>query len=263
MGGRCGWRARSGAALPSTSRSSAEPAPATSRRDLHRGAAPRRPAPADGGRQRHQPPDRRCRPATWGMVARAQRGAGRGAGWVRQGDPFDVAILDMQMPGMDGLDLARASGDAMPGLPLVLFSSLGRREAGAERGGVRGLSRETTSSLPNSSTRWSACSRAGRPVVPEPRRPGRPRSADGRATAVAYPARGGQRRQPEAGDAPAAANGLPRRCRGQRPGGDRGAGASALRRDPDGRANAGDGRTGSLAADPRAGRAASGRGSSP
>jgi CheY-like chemotaxis protein len=42
---------------------------------------------------------------------------------------FDLAILDMHMPGLDGLQLAqrlRAEGHA---LPLVLFSSLGRREA--------------------------------------------------------------------------------------------------------------------------------------
>ena len=43
--------------------------------------------------------------------------------------PFDLAILDMHMPGMDGAMLAariRAAGHA---LPLVLFSSLGRKEA--------------------------------------------------------------------------------------------------------------------------------------
>jgi signal transduction histidine kinase/CheY-like chemotaxis protein len=42
---------------------------------------------------------------------------------------FDLAILDMHMPGMDGAELAQAIRAAGHTLPLVLFSSLGRREA--------------------------------------------------------------------------------------------------------------------------------------
>ena len=40
----------------------------------------------------------------------------------------------MHMPEMDGLTLARQIRDAHPALPLVLFSSLGRREAGDTEG---------------------------------------------------------------------------------------------------------------------------------
>jgi CheY-like chemotaxis protein/HPt (histidine-containing phosphotransfer) domain-containing protein len=50
--------------------------------------------------------------------------------WVRRGDPFDVAILDMQMPDMDGLTLSeeiRRHRDARA-LPLVMLTSLGRSE---------------------------------------------------------------------------------------------------------------------------------------
>jgi CheY-like chemotaxis protein/nitrogen-specific signal transduction histidine kinase/HPt (histidine-containing phosphotransfer) domain-containing protein len=45
-------------------------------------------------------------------------------------DPFQIAILDMQMPGMDGEALARAikSDQKLRDTRLVLFSSLGRRE---------------------------------------------------------------------------------------------------------------------------------------
>ena len=49
--------------------------------------------------------------------------------WIRRGDPFDAAILDMQMPEMDGLALAREIRryrDARV-LPLVMLTSLGRR----------------------------------------------------------------------------------------------------------------------------------------
>ncbi len=45
----------------------------------------------------------------------------------RQGRPFDLALLDMQMPGMDGLELAqRIRKESGPSdLPLVLLTSLG------------------------------------------------------------------------------------------------------------------------------------------
>jgi CheY-like chemotaxis protein/anti-sigma regulatory factor (Ser/Thr protein kinase) len=50
--------------------------------------------------------------------------------WIRRGDPFHVAILDMQMPDMDGITLAREIRryrDAQA-LPLVMLTSLGRSE---------------------------------------------------------------------------------------------------------------------------------------
>jgi len=51
--------------------------------------------------------------------------------WIRRGDPYDIAILDRQMPEMDGLMLAaeiRHERDART-LPLVTLTSLGGREA--------------------------------------------------------------------------------------------------------------------------------------
>ena len=44
-------------------------------------------------------------------------------------EPYDLAILDMHMPGMDGAMLAASIRAAGYQLPLVLFSSLGRKEA--------------------------------------------------------------------------------------------------------------------------------------
>jgi CheY-like chemotaxis protein len=41
---------------------------------------------------------------------------------------YDLAILDMHMPGKDGTELATRISAAGQRLPLVLFSSLGRRE---------------------------------------------------------------------------------------------------------------------------------------
>ena len=71
--------------------------------------------------------------ARWGMLARDTGEPAEALRWLAQGERFDIAILDMHMPGMDGAALAahiRAAGHA---LPLVLFSSLGRR---AELDGV-------------------------------------------------------------------------------------------------------------------------------
>ncbi len=68
--------------------------------------------------------------AKWGMASRATGSPREALEWLDAGAGFDVAILDMHMPEMDGVALARAirSHGAPP--PLVLFSSLGRREAG-------------------------------------------------------------------------------------------------------------------------------------
>ncbi|MBK8858083.1 MAG: PAS domain S-box protein [Opitutaceae bacterium] len=68
--------------------------------------------------------------AGWGMLPRAATTGPEALGWLAAGEEFDVAILDMQMPDMDGLMLAgeiRRVRDAAQ-LPLILLSSLGQRE---------------------------------------------------------------------------------------------------------------------------------------
>jgi CheY-like chemotaxis protein len=67
--------------------------------------------------------------AKWGMVPRATAAPDEALHWVQQGEAFDVAIVDMHMPDMDGVTLAQRVRELRPALPLVLFSSLGRREA--------------------------------------------------------------------------------------------------------------------------------------
>ncbi|HET7096256.1 MAG TPA: GAF domain-containing protein, partial [Casimicrobiaceae bacterium] len=68
--------------------------------------------------------------AKWGMVPRDTPSPDEALRWLTQGEVFDLAILDMHMPEMDGLTLAKRIRDLGAMLPLVLFSSLGRREAG-------------------------------------------------------------------------------------------------------------------------------------
>jgi PAS domain S-box-containing protein len=64
---------------------------------------------------------------SWGMLARDTASPTQALEWIRRGDPFDLAILDMQMPEMDGATLAeeiRRYRDARE-LPLVMLTSLG------------------------------------------------------------------------------------------------------------------------------------------
>jgi signal transduction histidine kinase/DNA-binding response OmpR family regulator len=72
--------------------------------------------------------------AKWGMQARATELPSEALRWIDAGEDFDIAILDMHMPEMDGLTLAKEIRNRRPTLPLVLFSSLGRREAGDTEG---------------------------------------------------------------------------------------------------------------------------------
>lgn len=67
---------------------------------------------------------------SWGMLTKAAESGSEALDWLRQGEPFDMAILDMQMPKMDGLTLAaeiRKQPDYQK-LPLVMLTSIGRPE---------------------------------------------------------------------------------------------------------------------------------------
>ena len=70
----------------------------------------------------------------WGMVSRATESPAAALRWLAASEAFEVAILDMHMPEMDGLALARQIRALRAELPLMLFSSLGRREAGDSEG---------------------------------------------------------------------------------------------------------------------------------
>ncbi len=75
----------------------------------------------------------------WGMLPRDADSPIEALEWIRSGDPFDVVMLDMQMPEMDGLTLAteirRHESDKpllRSPLPLVMLSSLSQRETSIE-----------------------------------------------------------------------------------------------------------------------------------
>ena len=63
--------------------------------------------------------------ARWGMIPTAFAAPGDALSWLQGNPPVDLAILDWQMPDMDGYELARQIHlqEAFTGLPLVLLSS--------------------------------------------------------------------------------------------------------------------------------------------
>jgi CheY-like chemotaxis protein/HPt (histidine-containing phosphotransfer) domain-containing protein len=63
----------------------------------------------------------------WGMVPRVAQTAAQAIEWLRAGEAFDLALLDMQMPECDGLSVAQEIRQ-IPGamlLPLVLLAPVG------------------------------------------------------------------------------------------------------------------------------------------
>ena len=80
---------------------------------------------AGRGRQRHQPADPRCF-----QIAGASRDGDRSPDEALGGRrrEFDVAILDLHMPELDGMDLAEATpiGPARSAAAVVILSSIGQ-----------------------------------------------------------------------------------------------------------------------------------------
>ncbi|MGH2401138.1 MAG: GAF domain-containing protein [Candidatus Limnocylindria bacterium] len=71
--------------------------------------------------------------ARWGMVPRETGSPKEALGWLTDGARFDLALVDLVMPELDGLEVAErvaALGDngAGPPIPVVILSSIGLRE---------------------------------------------------------------------------------------------------------------------------------------
>jgi CheY-like chemotaxis protein len=70
----------------------------------------------------------------WGMNPRETEHAREALEWIKNGEGFDLAIFDLQMPDMDGIMLTREIRKLRDkkSLPIILLTSLGRREIGAD-----------------------------------------------------------------------------------------------------------------------------------
>ena len=191
--------------------------------------------------------------AKWGMEARECESPAEALRSLETGETYDLAILDMHMPEMDGIELARAGAPAASRAAAGALLLARPARGGRQRGPVQRLPGEAGASVaavrhagePARGQRHTA-RHAARHVVGHGQAEDRPRH--GRAPSAAHPRGRGQRREPEARAAHPAADGLPRRSRRQRHRGDRVGRTPDLRRGADGRADAGDGWPGSVAA---------------
>ena len=60
---------------------------------------------------------------SWGMRVRATDDPHEALGWLRAGDPFDIAIVDQRMPVMDGIRVAKAIRAVGRTIPILLATS--------------------------------------------------------------------------------------------------------------------------------------------
>ncbi|HEX7195358.1 MAG TPA: GAF domain-containing protein, partial [Candidatus Limnocylindria bacterium] len=66
--------------------------------------------------------------ARWGMVPRETGSPLEAIDWIRAGQRFDIALFDLQMPDLDGLELAERIASLDGDLPIVILSSIGLRD---------------------------------------------------------------------------------------------------------------------------------------
>jgi CheY-like chemotaxis protein len=68
--------------------------------------------------------------ASWGMTPVAFQNPLEALDALKRGEPYDIAVLDMHLPEMDGLTLASEIRKNGFTLPLIMLTSLGRRNSG-------------------------------------------------------------------------------------------------------------------------------------
>ena len=54
---------------------------------------------------------------------------------LAEAEPFDMALVDLRMPDLDGLGVLKRLGAIQPGLPVVILTAFASIETAMERGG--------------------------------------------------------------------------------------------------------------------------------
>jgi PAS domain S-box-containing protein len=70
----------------------------------------------------------------WGMLPRATPNGKEALKWIKNNDPFDIAILDMLMPEMDGITLTKKVREirTKDDLPIIMLTSAGKYDVDRE-----------------------------------------------------------------------------------------------------------------------------------
>ena len=105
--------------------------------------------------------------AKWGMIVREAENPHQALDWLRQGEPFDAAVIDLKMPGMDGYGLAVEIHELSTGamMPVVLLTRWEPMPAAAPTNPWCSRTRSPNRSSPRSCARCSCvrCSVPSRP----------------------------------------------------------------------------------------------------
>ena len=100
-----------------------------------------------------------------GYTATCKRSGDEALAHLRTGQPCDVVLTDIVMPGMDGIELMRYAMDARATLPVILVSGKAEGVAAAWDMGKLALTKPITR------TRLNSVLQMAIRAEPEPRRP--------------------------------------------------------------------------------------------